>query len=110
MTSLPPTIRFIGLYGSSKGTSDSFNFHRGSFFRDRFTKEKVVAINCSVVLAGVEGGDVVEVMLVAEVVLCSRIAFPLSNRDLFNVLVSVCAVRPHGNSTVDERKWIYNVK
>lgn len=61
-----------------------------------------MAGNRAVVLAGVEGGDVVELMLVSEVV--GRLALFLS-RDLDNAERNVVrAVLPHGNSTGDVKK------
>lgn len=57
----------------------------------------------AVVLAGVEEGDAVVVLLVIEVVFC-RLAFPRSNRDLVSIATSVRAVLPHGNSAGGVRK------
>lgn len=56
-----------------------------------------------IVLAGVEGGDVVVVMLVSEVVLF-RLVLSLLRRDLVNTALTVKAVLPHGNSAGNARK------
>ncbi len=60
----------------------------------------------AVVLAGVEGEDVVVAMLVNEVAFC-RLAFSWPSRDLMDTALMDTAVRavlPHGNSTIDVRK------
>lgn len=67
-------MRLRALGGSSVGPA-STSLHRGSFFRDRIVVSSLVAGKVTVVPAGVEGGDVVEVVF-------SRLAFSWPSRDL----------------------------
>lgn len=88
------------------GTSASRDTRRGDFFGDWFSTESFVAGKGAEVLAGVEEGDVVLVLLVSEVVFC-RLVFQRSNRDRVDTRpISVRAVLPHGNSAGDVRKEV----
>lgn len=70
--------------------------HSGSFFLDCRLTDSVVDKGGSVVLAGVEGGDVVALM----VVVFRRLSFSWWNRDrIFTELTSVSVLLPHGNLT-----------
>lgn len=91
------------------GPPVSFNTRRGNFVWDWFpAKPSVAGRDAAVVLAGVEGGDVVVavVMLVDEVAFC-RSASSLPSRDLVNPpLTGARAVLPHGNSAGGARKEV----
>lgn len=104
ITAVPPTMRLIGMGGSSSGASASRRTHQGNFIREWICTELFVEGEVPGVLAGVEGGDAVVEMTVGAVVFC-RLAFPWRNRERESTaLTSVRAVLPHGNSTRDVRK------